>query len=356
MAVVSSPPPRRLGTGPAAGAWAAIVRLVRVGLPARWFRLLTALAVASLALIIVSGAAVRLTGSGLGCPDWPTCSAGHVVAPWQWHAWVEFGNRLITAALSIAVFVTVAGALLRERRRRDLTALSLGLVAGVAAEIVLGGLTVQHGLAPGFVMAHFLLAVVFLSDAVILHHRAGLPDEAVPGRPRRAKAAGHAVPLVRVEHRVLARLLLVTTAAVVTLGTVVTSSGPHGGAPNAPRFELSLHNIAQLHGTSVEVTVGLVALALVLMVRARVPRQVLEAGEVLLVVLVAQGAVGYAQYFLGVPAALVEVHVIGAVAVVIAVLRFNLALTGRSAVDVGVPARTVADGQPVPAVAPVAGR
>jgi cytochrome c oxidase assembly protein subunit 15 len=298
-------------------------------LSATAFRRLSAVAVAGLALIIVSGAAVRLTGSGLGCPDWPTCAAGNVVAPWRFHAWVEFGNRLITAGLSIAVGLAVLGALVRATRRRDLTLLALGLVGGLTAEIILGGLTVEHKLAPGFVMAHFLLAMFFLADAVVLHHRAGLPEQPLPGRPGRARVTGPAVSLVTGEQRVLAALLIVTTAVVVTLGSVVTSTGPHGGAPQAPRFGFSLHDVAQLHGSSVEVYLVFVVVTLWLMIRSGAPRLVVRRGEILLVAIVVQGAIGYTQYLLGVPAGLVEVHVAGAVLVVIAVLRFNLALSAR---------------------------
>lgn len=287
------------------------------------------MAVVALALIIVSGAAVRLTGSGLGCPDWPTCAAGRVVAPWRYHALVEFGNRLITVALSLVVMLCVLGALVRERRRRDLTWLALGLVGGLMAEIVLGGITVLEKLAPPFVMAHFILAVLFLADGVILHHRAGLPEEPIAGRPGHARVRGPAVRLVSAEQLLLARLLLVATGLVVVLGTVVTSSGPHGGDPRAPRFGYSLHDVAQLHGSSVEVYLVFTLATLGLMIRSRAPRKVIRAGELLLATMVVQGAIGYTQYFLGVPAALVGFHVAGAVLVVLTVLRFNLVLTAR---------------------------
>jgi cytochrome c oxidase assembly protein subunit 15 len=317
------------GTGgrTAAGLVADAARAVRHRrLPAVWFRRLALLSVVALAVIIVSGGAVRLTGSGLGCPDWPTCASGNVVAPWRFHAWVEFGNRLVTGVLSVAVVLAVLGALVRETRRRDLTWLSLGLVGGLVAEIILGGLTVEHKLAPAFVMSHFLLAIVFLADAVVLHHRAGLPEEPVPGRPGRSQVTGPAQDLVGPELAMLVRLMLVATAIVVVLGSVVTSTGPHGGAPQAPRFDFSLHDVAQLHGSSVEVYLALVVVVIVLLIRSGAPRHVLGRAEALLVVLVVQGAIGYSQYFLGVPALLVGFHIAGAVAVVIAALRLNLSL------------------------------
>ncbi len=139
-----------------------------------------ALAVAALAVGIVSGGAVRLTGSGLGCSDWPSCTATSVVAPLQFHAWVEFGNRLVNVVITMGIFLAVVTSLRRRPRRADLVVLSLGLVAGILAEIVLGGETVLHKLAPPYVMAHFLLAVVLLVNALVLYHRAGQLDGALP--------------------------------------------------------------------------------------------------------------------------------------------------------------------------------
>jgi cytochrome c oxidase assembly protein subunit 15 len=282
-----------------------------------------------LAFIIITGAAVRLTGSGLGCADWPGCTTSAVVAPWQFHAWVEFGNRLITGLVSIAVGLATLGALIRAPRRRDLTWLSLGLVAGLVAEIILGALTVEHKLAPGFVTAHFLLAVVFMADAVVLHHRAAIPDATPPGVPGRAWPAGRLVAVVSREQVILGRLMVLACAIVVLLGTVVTSTGPHGGAPQAPRFDFSLHDVAQLHGSSVEVFLFFTVVTLWSMSRAGAPAAVIRRGEALLVVLVAQGGIGYLQYFTGVPAGLVELHIVGAVAVVWATLSFYLCLHTR---------------------------
>lgn len=308
------------------------------GLTPRQFRWLCSLSVWALAFIIVTGAAVRLTGSGLGCSDWPTCASGHVVAPLQFHAWMEFGNRLVTGAVSVAIALAVLGSVLRRPRRRDLVILSLGMVAGLIGQIVLGGITVEEHLAPQFVMSHFLLSCLLLADAVVLRHRAGLADEPVEaatagwlGRGRRgsARAAGVSVPVVSREQLVMGRLLVVATAIVILLGTVVTSTGPHGGSPTAPRFAFSLHDVAQLHGTSVEVYLAFTLALLWTLHRSGVPSAVLRRGEVLLVVLVAQAGVGYAQYFTGVPALLVGIHVAGAVSVLLAVLSFNLGLRTR---------------------------
>jgi cytochrome c oxidase assembly protein subunit 15 len=155
---------------------------------------------------------------------------------------------------------------------------------------------------------------------VILHHRATIPDE---------QATGPRIPVVGPTSLTLARLELAATAVAVTLGTVVTSTGPHGGDPAARRFGFSLHSVAQLHGTSVEVLLALTLLTMWTLTRAstRAPAEVIRRAEIMLIALVAQGVVGYAQYFNGDPMALVAVHVAGACVVVVAVLRFYLGLS-----------------------------
>jgi cytochrome c oxidase assembly protein subunit 15 len=269
--------------------------------------------------IIVTGGAVRLTGSGLGCPDWPTCESNRVVAPLEYHAMVEFVNRTITGLVSVAVILAVLGSLRRQPRRRDLTWLSVGLVAGVVGQIVLGGLTVLFELRPGFVMAHFLLSMAILADAVVLHERAGRPDDAV-----------HPNPVVAdTDLRRLGSLAVVAAGLVLFLGTVVTSSGPHGGDEHAERLQFALPEVARFHGTSVFIFLGLVLVTLWrLRATGEPPETVLRRGEVVLAVAVAQAGIGYIQYFNGVPALLVGLHVAGAAAVWVAALRFRLAFDG----------------------------
>jgi cytochrome c oxidase assembly protein subunit 15 len=293
-----------------------------------FYRSSAALTVAALAVGIVSGGAVRLTGSGLGCSDWPSCTATSIVAPLQYHAWIEFGNRLVNALITIGVVLVAIAAFRRRPRRRDLVAMSGGLVAGIFAEVVLGGETVLHKLAPPFVMAHFLLAMVLLVNAVVLYHRARQPED-VLGPPTASATLLPARRLVRPGHVLASRCMLVLTAVVVVLGTVVTSTGPHAGAPGVRRFGFSLHTVAQLHGTSVEVLLAVTVATLWSMHRSRVAPAVLRRGEVLLVVLVSQAAVGYTQYLTGDPVLLVGVHVAGATTVVIAMVAFNLGLYTR---------------------------
>jgi cytochrome c oxidase assembly protein subunit 15 len=294
------------------------------------YRKVTLGAVWALGFIIVTGGAVRLTGSGLGCPDWPTCASHRVVAPWRYHAMVEFGNRVVTGLVCIGVILAVLGSWIRAPRRRDLSALSWGLVLGVLAQIVLGGEAVKHQLAPQFVMAHFLVSMLLLADAVVLYHRAGQADGPV-GDHGVASVAGPTRRLVAGEQVMMSRLMLASAAVVILLGTIVTSSGPHGGDPKAKRLDLSLHQVARLHGTAVLLFLAVSVVTLWTMVRADAPDGVVRRGEALLVAVLVQGAVGYVQYFTGVPAALVVVHIALASAVWALAIRFHLGLSERPA-------------------------
>lgn len=290
------------------------------------FRRIALAAVWLLALTIISGAAVRLTGSGLGCPDWPNCTRASVVAPAHLHAWVEFGNRLINAAVTVASLGAVAAALRRRPRRRDLTVMSAALLIGLVLEVVMGALVVYYKLAPALVSIHFLLGLVFLAVAVVLHYRSGIPDDATRARP--------VVGQVQIA---VARLSVLALAVVAVLGTIVTSTGPHGGDPKAPRFHLSLHSVAQLHGSAVEVFLGITLVNLWLLVRNGAPPEVLRKSQIMLGALVAQAAIGYTQYLNGDPVALVAVHVAGASALVITTIRFYMALWSH----IAAPAPTV---------------
>lgn len=314
------------------------MRPSRLSLSPRAYRRITFVALLSLAFIIVTGAAVRLTGSGLGCPDWPTCEEGRLIAPLEYHPMIEFVNRTVTGLVSAAVIVAVLGSLLRRPRRRDLTWLSLGLVGGVIGQIVLGGLTVLFELAPPFVMGHFLLSMILLWNAVVLHHRAG--EEGPPGspgdadgsagrpppRPRwfGARPSWTRVPVVDRDVLRLVRLVFVAGTLVLLTGTVVTASGPHGGDEDAPRFSFDLPDVARIHGIAV---VLLLVLVLAVLWATRTPgaAPLQRTGRTLLAVCVAQAGVGYTQYFTGVPVLLVGVHIVGAVSVWIAVVRLQLA-------------------------------
>ena len=288
------------------------------------YRRVTLLALLALAFIVVTGAAVRLTGSGLGCPDWPTCSDNRVVAPVEYHAMVEFVNRTVTGAVSVLVILAVLGSLVRVPRRRDLVWLSLGLVAGVVGQIVLGGLTVLFELKPGFVMAHFLVSMALLATAVVLHERAGVELPRPAGVPDR-------------DIRRLGQLDVIAAGLVLFLGTVVTSSGPHGGDEHAERLEFSLREVARLHGLAAALFLGVTLVTLWRLWKASAPPATRRRGEVVLAVSVAQAAIGYVQYFTGVPALLVGFHVAGATAVWVATLQFWLSFgsPGRQSAAAG---------------------
>jgi cytochrome c oxidase assembly protein subunit 15 len=269
-----------------------------------------------LTIIVVTGAAVRLTGSGLGCSDWPNCEKGKLVSPLDYHPLVEFGNRMFTGLVVVAVIAAVLMALRLEPRRRDLMLLAWGLVAGVIGQIVLGGITVLFDLNPALVASHFLLSIALVTDAVVLFHRAGHEDTAP-------------VPAASVPARRLGNALVGAALAVIAAGTVVTGTGPHGGDETAHRFQLVMTDVARVHGLFVFALVAItIGLGLALRREGASP-EAQRAIVVLLGVEVAQAAVGYTQYFTGVPPLLVAVHVVGALAVWIGALRVRLALWHR---------------------------
>lgn len=281
-------------------------------------------ALATLTIIIVTGAAVRLTGSGLGCPDWPTCANGQFVAASSIHSKIEFYNRVFTFVCSIAVAGAVLGSLLRKPRRKDLTWLSISLVVGVAMQAVLGGLSVIFRLSPPFVMGHFLLSMVLVFFAYLLVHRARQPE----GRPQ---------PAMSRDFILLVRGLAYFAFVVLFVGTLVTGSGPHGGDEDVERLGFSPQDITRVHSAFVWAFLALVVFTLWRMTKAGTSRTIIAKAEFLIITLVVQGAIGYFQYSLGVPAGLVIVHIVGAVAVWFAVLRLNFAMYERWE-DHGLPA------------------
>lgn len=285
------------------------------------YRRIALLALVALGIIVITGASVRLTGSGLGCSDWPNCEEDTLVAEIDnVHAMVEFVNRLITGAVSIAVILAVLGSLRRVPRRRDLVLWSWGLVVGVVAQIILGAVVVRTELLPQNVIAHFLLSMVLVWNAVVLYDRSGRGA----GRPR---------PLVADEIVGLSRLIVGTAVIVLVTGTIVTGSGPHGGDEEAERLPYFVPDVARIHGAAVVVLLLLSVAAVVTLHRRRAPEVVRRHGSILVAVIVAQGAIGYTQYFTGVPVVLVGAHVAGAVVLWTAVLIFHLRLFERLPVE-----------------------
>jgi cytochrome c oxidase assembly protein subunit 15 len=266
--------------------------------------------------IVVTGAAVRLTGSGLGCSDWPNCEPGQLVPASEFHGWVEFGNRLITGFVSIAVIAAVSASLWRVPRNPRLTRWSLGLVAGVAGQIGLGAVTVLTHLSPPIVMGHFLLSIVLVWNAVVLHQL--------------AEPAPH--PRERAPRTVLRHCWGVATLAsiVVFTGTIVTASGPNGGDEDVERLGVDLPDAARVHAVFV---IALVITTLWLLQRLHVsdPAGLRRRVELLLVVMATQATVGYIQYFTEVPALLVAVHIALATVLWIAVVQLVFVARGGAA-------------------------
>lgn len=282
------------------------------------YRRITGAALVALVFIIVTGGAVRLTGSGLGCSDWPGCERDRFVASLELHPMVEFVNRMITGLVSVAVALAVLGSVKRAPRRRDLTLLSLGLVAGVLGQVLLGRLTVVFDLAPQLVMGHLLLSLVLIATALVLHHRAG-------------EANAPAVPVVSERARLLARMLVPALSIAVVTGTVVTATGPHGGDEDARRFGFAIETVARVHSGAVIAFLVLVLAFLRQASRDRAPAGVVQRGRELLGVACAQAAVGWIQYFTDVPVLLVGIHILGASLVWLATWRVVLGCRVRGA-------------------------
>ena len=280
----------------------------------------TYFALVALIGIIITGASVRLTNSGLGCDDWPNCNSEKLIDVSSAHAAIEQVNRLLTGVVVLAVAVAVLGSYLRTPRRRDLVWWSWSLVVGVFANAFLGAVTVWVDLHPYAVQGHLLLSMALIASGAVLVRRSSEPDDV----RRERVVSSSASQLVR-------GLALGTTVAVVT-GTVVTGAGPHAGDENAVRLNVDIPSAARVHGASVIATL-LVAVLLVLRCRRSQPdREFLQAGlSRWLTVAVMQAVIGYVQYFTGVPELLVLAHVAGASVLYVATTQLVLD-TARPAV------------------------
>lgn len=268
--------------------------------------MLAVAAVVAQAGISVTGSVVRVTSSGLGCPDWPSCFPNSLVPdPRQdvalLHQWVEFGNRLLVGAVSVVALGCLLAALATRPRNRRLTLLAVAMPAGVLAQAVIGGVTVLMGLAWWTVSVHFLVSMVLVWLAVLLVHTAAGLDDGTPP----AKAAPTSI-------RRLVMICTVVLAALLTAGTMVTAAGPHAGDAKTPRLDIAVPTLAQLHADLLFAFVGLLVGLGFALHAVRASRPVRLRFRVLGVVVVAQGALGGAQYALGVPETLVSLHVMGA--------------------------------------------
>lgn len=268
---------------------------------------LSTLMVFTQSAIVFTGALVRITGSGLGCSTWPECTPGsYTPTPDQpeapLHAWIEFGNRLLTFVLlinSLALMFTILKSGKRELRR--LGALQ---ILGILAQGVLGGITVLTALNPATIAAHFLLSIILIAGALSLRQRA------------HGKSPIEITLIALVTKLIWLHLLL--TSLVLIAGTIVTGSGPHAGDSAAERFNLDSRTMAWIHADLVIALLG-VSIALLIAIRLGLTgqaRQVLSGRiQLFLIVALAQGGIGYIQYFTKLPEALVAAHIIGSIAV-----------------------------------------
>jgi cytochrome c oxidase assembly protein subunit 15 len=290
----------------------------------RLYARIATVTLALLGLIVFTGAAVRLSGSGLGCPTWPECRGAVIQTQLDTHGAIEYGNRLLTGIVAAGAIAAFLAAFLRRPFRRDLAIIGGLMPLGVVAQAVLGGLSVLYGLAPGWVMAHFLLSMVILGGAVALAWRAHREPGSEPSNERNVVLA--------------TRALLPIGAWVLFLGTLSTASGPHPGSSGTGEVVSRLHFrggdtmswMIHWHGRF-STFFGICAVGAWLYARRRGAAQpVRRALTALCLLLAAQGAVGAAQYGLGLPAELVWVHVALATCTWLAVL-WSVAAAGRLA-------------------------
>ncbi len=292
----------------------------------RLFVAIAATAAGCYAVLVLTGGAVRLTGSGLGCPDWPSCYHSRFTAALSYHPLIEFGNRLITVAVSVVSILAFFAALLLVERRRDLTWLSGGLVIGLIAQIVLGGIVVLTKLNPYLVSLHFVLTLGVLANALVLYYRARF------GPPAKEFIVDRTLVW-------LSRLLLVVLTVLVSAGTIVSGAGPHAGAPGTKRIAIAFKDIAELHSDIALFLIGLTLATLFAFHQARTSNPVQRRVRLLFELMVIQGTLGYTQYFLHDSSAVVEIHLAGATTLWIAMIWFYLRLHPQISDDAIVDAR-----------------
>ena len=267
------------------------------------------------AALVVTGGAVRLTGSGLGCPTWPECTPGsYTPVPHQaeeaLHVWIEFANRLLTFVLVIAAVVVLAAVL--RTGRKDLRGLALGQFLGIFGQGVLGGITVLTDLHPLPVAGHLILSIILIAGATSLRARRFAPKVAeTPASLTKKIASVH----------------VITSFAVIVLGTLVTGSGPHAGDEKAHRFGFDIQTVAWIHA---DVVIFLLGTTFAFFVATGTSVATKRRLKIFTVIALAQGAIGYIQYFTGIPEVLVAAHLLGATLVWIAAWRVWLSVTTRN--------------------------
>ena len=265
----------------------------------------------SQAAIVVTGGAVRLTGSGLGCPTWPECTPGSYFpvenqVEGVFHSWIEFGNRLLTFVLVLFALATVIAVV--RSGRKDLRILAAGQFLGIFGQGVLGGITVLTNLNPLTVAAHFLLSIILIAGATSLYSRrkrASVKTQVSAGLNRYSK------------------FHILWAALVIALGTIVTAVGPHAGDRDVPRLDLKIQEITRMHSISVYV---LILFSIAYYMRKDISALTKRRLRIFFGISLAQGVLGYIQYFLGVPELLVGLHILGSTLVWIAAWQIWLSV------------------------------
>ncbi|MBM7171560.1 heme A synthase [Streptomyces sp. G44] len=283
-------------------------------------------------VIVVTGGAVRLTGSGLGCPTWPKCTEDSLTATSEmgFHGYIEFGNRVLTYVLCAAVGWAIIAARSQKPMRRSLTRLGWAQFWLVMGNAVLGGIVVLVGLNPYTVAAHFLLSSALIAVAAVMWQRSREGD----GEPR---------PLVGRAVAQLVWCLVAVSVLLIAVGTVVTGAGPHAGdSSDVPRMDLApvgldWEGVTKLHAVLAWIVVTLTFALWFVLKAVDAPRGPLARTRDLFLILLAQGAIGYVQYFTELPEVLVGLHMFGSCLVWIAVLRVLLSLRERPLPTAGVP-------------------
>lgn len=296
----------------------------------KWQRRTLIFNVIAQAGIVLTGATVRLTASGLGCPTWPECVGGSITPTSDqteaFHKYIEFGNRLLTFVLLIVAIASLFAVfkhnrerkLLGHNKRRSLTVLALGVLLGILVQAILGGITVLTGLHPLIVAAHFMVSIGLITVAVVLLVKAQDPND----RPVVLQVAKP----IHIGMRIHIWLALL----VIGIGTLVTGSGPHAGDKNdIVRLGFEFKNITTVHAATVWLFLGLTVGLLFALLATAAPKPVVKQAWIVFGICVAQGIVGYTQFFTGLPWGLVAVHVLGACLLWIFTVKFYLTRNTR---------------------------
>ncbi|MFZ4123269.1 MAG: COX15/CtaA family protein [Candidatus Planktophila sp.] len=262
--------------------------------------------------IVITGGVVRLTGSGLGCPTWPECTEGSYTPVEEqiegFKAWIEFGNRLLTFALVLACALAILAVLISKRK--DLRLLVLGQFAGVFGQAILGGITVLTDLHPATVAAHFILSIILIAGAQSLLSK--------------AKKEYEWKKLEKNTLHLLSRSHVLLTFLVIVVGTIVTGSGPHAGDVAAPRFDFDVRTVAWLHA---DLVIALLGLSLAYLISSNTPGPTKRLLKFFFLISLLQGAIGYIQYFLGLPEVIVALHMLGSTLVWISAWKVWLSVS-----------------------------